>query len=80
MQVQRRVQVGTKGTVGTKGAIFTEGTEGTKSAVGHVSFEISFGLDMKVFPGQIFGPLVKLLWLALDNNDLKDIEETDLYR
>ena len=44
------------------------------------SLEISFGLDMKVFPGRGLRPLVKLLWLALDNNDLKDIGETDLYR
>ena len=44
------------------------------------SLEISFGLDMKVFPGRGLRPLIKLLWLALDNNDLKDIGETDLYR
>ena len=44
------------------------------------SLEISFGLDMKVFPGRGLRPLVKLLWLALDNNDLRDIGETDLYR
>ena len=45
-----------------------------------VSFEITFGLYMKVFPGRGLRRLVKLLWLALDNNDLKDMRETDLYR
>ena len=34
---------------------------------------------MKTFPGRGLRPLVKLLWLALDNNDLEEIGETDLY-
>ena len=43
------------------------------------SLEISFGLKMVAFPGQAFRPLIKLLWLALDNNELEVIRETDLY-
>ena len=43
------------------------------------SLEISFGLQMRAFPGRGLRPLVKLLWLALDNNDLEEIGETDLY-
>ena len=43
------------------------------------SLEISFGLQMKAFPGRGLRPLVRLLWLAMDNNDLEVIGETDLY-
>jgi Leucine-rich repeat (LRR) protein len=45
------------------------------------SLEISFGLDPKMtrFPGVGLRPLVKLLWLAMDNNHIDEIGETDLY-
>ena len=43
------------------------------------SLEISFGLKLARFPGTAFRPLIKLLWLALDNNELEVIRETDLY-
>ena len=43
------------------------------------SLEISFGLNMKSFPGRGLRPLVNLLWLAVDNNNLESISETDLY-
>lgn len=45
------------------------------------SLEISFGFHetVRLFPGRGLRPLVKLLWLALDNNGLDEIGETDLY-
>ncbi len=45
------------------------------------SLEISFGFasDVATFPGRGLRPLIKLLWLAMDNNHLSEIGETDLY-
>lgn len=45
------------------------------------SLEVSFGLAaaMTAFPGKGLRPLVKLLWLAFDNNNIESIGETDLY-
>ena len=43
------------------------------------SLEISFGLQMRIFPESAFKPLQKLLWLSLDNNEIEEISETSLY-
>ena len=43
------------------------------------SLEISFGLQMRVFPESALKPLQKLLWLSLDNNQIEEISETSLY-
>ena len=43
------------------------------------SLEISFGLQMKIFPESALKPLQKLLWLSLDNNEIEEISETSLY-
>jgi Leucine-rich repeat (LRR) protein len=43
------------------------------------SLEISFGLKSRVFPEAAIKPLQKLIWLALDNNDIEQISETSLY-
>ena len=43
------------------------------------SLEISFGLQMRIFPESALKPLQKLLWLSLDNNQIEEISETSLY-
>lgn len=43
------------------------------------NLEVSFGLKMKSFPAEAIKPLHRLIWLALDNNEIEDLEETALY-
>ncbi|XP_046988101.1 chaoptin-like [Schistocerca americana] len=43
------------------------------------SLEMSFGLDREDFPADFLKPLKALSWLALDNNELRTVQETDLY-
>ena len=43
------------------------------------SLEISFGLKFPEFPEAAIKQLQKLIWLALDNNEIRQISETSLY-
>ena len=43
------------------------------------SLEISFGLKSTVFPEAAIKPLQKLIWLALDNNEIAEVGEAALY-
>ncbi|XP_049854700.1 chaoptin-like [Schistocerca gregaria] len=43
------------------------------------SLEVSFGLDREDFPAEFLRPLRALAWLALDNNELRTVGQTDLH-
>ncbi|KAG8286363.1 biological adhesion [Homalodisca vitripennis] len=43
------------------------------------SLEISFGLFSEEFPEDALRPLSSLLWLALDNNNIRTVHRTSLY-